>query len=267
MEENKKDILEFTDEEIRLLNTREGYRNLLKPKNLDVKRALRRVKYEYKLMELQTEMIKMQQWVYDNKKGLVIIAEGRDAAGKGGAIRRMSEHLNPRKTKIVALPKPEESELGQWYFQRYVSRLPKTGEIVFFNRSWYNRAVVEPVNDFCTKEQYEMFMSEVNLFEDMLINDGLMLIKLYFSITKEQQKKRIKAIAENPLKRWKLSPVDLRAIELWDEYTKYRQRMIDETSTARNPWIVIDANRKTDARIAAIQHVLKKVPYKNNFKA
>lgn len=261
MKEKDNSILEFSDEDVRLLNTKEGYRNLLKPKHLDVQRALRRVKYEYKLKELQVELIKLQQWVYENKKGLVIVAEGRDAAGKGGAIRRMSEHLNPRRTRILALPKPEKSEQGQWYFQRYVKVLPRAGEIVFFNRSWYNRAVVEPVNDFCTQEQYERFMSEVNLFEDMLCNEGLQIIKFYFSITKDEQKKRINQISNNPLKRWKLSPVDMRAIELWDKYTEYKERMLKETSTERNPWVVIDANRKTKARINAIQHILDAVPY------
>ena len=263
MKKHNEEILQFTDEEIRLLNTKEGYRNLLKPKNFDVKRALRRVKYEYKLKELQVELIKMQQWIYENKRGLIVIAEGRDVAGKGGAIRRMSEHLNPRKTRILALPKPEKSEMGQWYFQRYVKVLPRPGEIVFFNRSWYNRAVVEPVNDFCTPEQYERFMSEVNLFEDMLCNEGLMIIKFYYSISREEQEKRIMQISENPLKRWKLSPVDLKAIELWDEYTKYKERMLKETSTKNNPWIVIDANRKTEARVKSMEYVLSRVPYKS----
>jgi len=263
MKHKKEEILEFTDEEIRLLNTKEGYRNLLKPKNLDVKRALRRVKYEYKLKELQIELIKLQQWVYEKKRGVIVIAEGRDVAGKGGAIRRMSEHLNPRKTRIVALPKPEKGEMGQWYFQRYVKLLPKPGEIVFFNRSWYNRAVVEPVNDFCTQEQYQRFMAEVNLFEDMLCNEGLMIIKFYYSITKDEQSKRMKQISENPLKRWKLSPVDLKAIELWDKYTIYKERMLKESSTKRNPWIVIDANRKTEARIDSMEKLLKRVPYKS----
>jgi len=263
MKKKNEEILEFTDEEIRLLNSKEGYRNLLKPKNLDVKRALRRVKYEYKLLELQVELIKLQQWVYENKRGLIVIAEGRDVAGKGGAIRRMSEHLNPRKTRIVALPKPEKGEMGQWYFQRYVKVLPKPGEIVFFNRSWYNRAVVEPVNDFCTPEQYERFMTEVNLFEDMLCNEGLMIIKFYYSISKDEQAKRMKQIQDNPLKRWKLSPVDLKAIELWDKYTVYKERMLKDTSSKRNPWIVIDANRKTEARINSMEELLRRVPYKS----
>jgi len=261
MKDLDKDILEFSDEDIRLLNSKEGYRNLLKPKTLDVKRSLRRVKYEYKLVELQTEMIKMQQWIHENKKGLVVIAEGRDAAGKGGAIRRMTEHLNPRQSRIIALPKPEKYELGQLYFQRYIKELPQAGEIVFFNRSWYNRAVVEPVNEFCTKDEYERFMSEVNMFEGMLHNEGLQIIKFYFSISRAEQEKRISKIYNNPLKRWKLSSVDLKAVELWDEYTEYKDRMLKETHTKENPWIVIDSNRKTEARVAAIEEILRRVPY------
>ncbi len=257
-----KDI-ELSEVDIHLLNTKEGYRNMLKPKTLDVERALRRVRYEYKLKELQAEMIKLQQWVFANKKQVIVIAEGRDAAGKGGAIRRMTEHLNPRLLKIFALPKPNKLEKKQWYFQRYATVLPKVGEMVFFNRSWYNRAMVEPVNGFCTPEQYETFMREVNLFEDMLVNDEIQIIKLYFSISKKEQSSRFENIRNNPLKKWKISPVDLNALELWDEYTKYKERMIEETNTKKSPWVIIKADRKTDARIEAMEHVLSVVPYKD----
>ena len=254
--------LELSEVDIHLLNTKEGYRNLLKPKNLDVERALRRVRYEYKLKDLQAEMIKLQQWVFDNKKQVIVIAEGRDAAGKGGAIRRMTEHLNPRLLKIVALPKPNKLEKKQWYFQRYVNVLPKVGEMVFFNRSWYNRAMVEPVNGFCTDEEYERFMREVILFEDMLVNDGIQILKLYFSITKKEQARRFDNISSNPLKKWKISPVDLNALELWDEYTKYKQEMITKTDNEKSQWKIIKADRKTDARIEAIEYVLSQVAYK-----
>lgn len=257
-----KDI-ELTEVDIHLLNTSAGFRNLLKPKSLDIERALRRVRYEYKLKELQAEMIKLQQWVFNNKKQVIIIVEGRDVAGKGGAIRRMTEHLNPRLLKIIALPKPSKSEKKQWYFQRYAKHLPKEGEMVFFNRSWYNRAMVEPVNDFCTEKQYETFMKEVNLFEDMLSNDDIQIIKLYFSITKKEQISRFEKIENNPLKNWKIGPVDLNAIKFWDKYTEYKKRMIKETNTKKNPWKVIVANRKTDARIEAMEYILSIVPYKN----
>lgn len=258
--------LELSEVDIHLLNTSPGYRNLLKPKNLDTERALRRVRYEYKLKELQAEMIKLQQWVFNNKKQVIVIVEGRDAAGKGGAIRRMTEHLNPRLLKIVALPKPNKLEKDQWYFQRYTMQLPKVGEMVFFNRSWYNRAMVEPVNEFCTEKQYETFMKEVNLFEDMLTNDDIQIIKLYFSITKKEQVSRFEKIQNNPLKKWKISPVDLNAIELWDKYTEYKKRMISETNTEKSPWVVIKADRKTEARIEAMEHVLSVVPYKEEKK-
>lgn len=253
--------LELSEVDLHLLNTKEGYRNLLKPKNLDIQRALRRVRYEYKLRELQGELIKLQQWVFNNKKQVIIIAEGRDAAGKGGAIRRMTEHLNPRLLNLVALPKPSKSEKKQWYFQRYAKVLPKVGEMTFFNRSWYNRAMVEPVNGFCTPKQYETFMKEVNLFEDMLVNDDIQIIKLYFSISKKEQERRFNNISSNPLKKWKISPVDLNAIELWDDYTKYKERMIKETNTKKSPWIIIKADKKTSARIEAMEHVLSTVPY------
>lgn len=256
--------IKLTDSDIQLLNSSAGYRNLLKPKSLDIERALRRVKYERKLKELQAEMIKLQQWVFNNKKQVIIIAEGRDAAGKGGAIRRMTEHLNPRLLKIVALPKPNKLEKKQWYFQRYAKQLPKVGEMVFFNRSWYNRAMVEPVNGFCTEKQYNTFMKEVNLFEDMLSNDEITIIKLYFSISKSEQESRFEKIQKNPLKKWKISPVDLNAIELWDKYTEYKKKMITETNTVKNPWIVIKADRKTEARIEAMEHILSKFPYRDN---
>lgn len=254
--------LELSEIDIHLLNTKAGYRNLLKPKSLDVERALRRVRYEYKLKELQAEMIKLQQWVFTNKKQIIIIAEGRDAAGKGGAIRRMSEHLNPRLLKIVALPKPSKSEKKHWYFQRYTSVLPKVGEMVFFNRSWYNRAMVEPVNGFCTVKQYETFMKEVNFFEGMLANDEIQIIKLYFSISKKEQISRFDNIQKNPLKKWKITPVDLNAIELWDKYTEYKEKMIEETNTKMNPWKIIKADKKTLARIEAMEYILSVIPYK-----
>jgi len=255
--------IELNDEDIELLNSSAGYRNLLKPKTLGIQRALDRVKYEKRLKELQAEMIKLQQWVFINKKQVIIIAEGRDAAGKGGAIRRMTEHLNPRLLKIVALPKPTKAEKKQWYFQRYVRQLPKVGEMVFFNRSWYNRAMVEPVNNFCTEKQYQIFMNEVNLFEDMLVNDEIQIIKLYFSISKPEQANRFKNIQSNPLKTWKISPVDLNALELWDKYTEYKERMIEKSNTEKSPWKIIKADKKTNARIEAMEYILSIIPYKS----
>ena len=253
----------FTDRELKLLNSNKAIKLLLKEdKNLNPEKVLRYVKYEKRLEEFQVELVKLQQWVISEGKRVCLVFEGRDSAGKGGAIRRVTHHMNPRNYRVVALPKPTEQERGQWYFQRYISRLPNPGEIVFFDRSWYNRAVVEPVNGFCTNEEYERFMEEVNAFESMLTNDGIILLKFYFSITKKEQADRFKDILENPLKRWKMSPVDEMAQELWNEYTKYKVRMFAETNTEKNPWIILKANKKTAARIQVIRHILDKVPYK-----
>lgn len=252
----------FSDKDLRLLNSNKALKLLLQQgDNINPERVLRYVKYEKRLEEFQVELIKLQNWVIENKKRVCIIFEGRDSAGKGGAIRRVTHHLNPRNYRVIALPKPTEQERGQWYFQRYISRLPNPGEIVFFDRSWYNRAVVEPVNGFCTSDEYERFMREVNPFETMITSDGIILIKFYFSITKKEQAARFADIIDNPLKRWKMSSVDEMAQELWDSYTEYKLRMFAETNTALNPWIILKANRKTAARIQVIRHILEKIPY------
>ena len=222
---------------------------------------MRLTRYELDLRELQADLIKLQQWVIDGGKRVLIVFEGRDAAGKGGAIRRISAHINPRYFKIVALPKPTEGEQGEWYFQRYVNQLPKPGEIVFFDRSWYNRAVVEPVNDFCSQDEYQRFMSHVNEFERMLTDSGIHLLKLYFSISKEEQASRFKDIKRDPLKKWKMTPVDERAQELWDDYTMYKEKMFAHTDTAHAPWKIIDADNKLRARIQALTYVLESVPF------
>ncbi len=253
----------LSDEDAKLLNTKLGMRQLFAQKNINLEKAIRDTKYENRLLELQAELIKLQTWVIKNDKKLIVIFEGRDSAGKGGAIRRIIQHLNPRHYRIVALPKPDEVEAGQWYFQRYVNQLPVAGEIVFFDRSWYNRAVVEPVNDFCTDEEYKIFMGQVNEFEKMVVESKIQLIKFYFSITKEEQEKRFLDVKNSPLKQWKMSAVDAKAQSLWDVYTKYKEAMFAKTDTALNPWIVIQANKKTVARIEAIEHVLNKVPYKS----
>jgi len=251
----------FNKKELKLLNSNMALKIMLQSEKIEPRKVLRLVNYERQIEDLQVELIKLQHWVISAKKRVVVLFEGRDVAGKGGAIRRINHHLNPRHYRVVALPKPSDEERGQWYFQRYINKLPNPGEIVFFDRSWYNRAVVEPVNGFCTKEEYEMFMEEVVNFENMITRDGLILIKFYFSITKNEQASRFAEIRNNPLKRWKLSPVDDRAQELWDEYTVYKERMFKDTHTHKNPWIIIEANRKTQARITAIKYILGKVPY------
>lgn len=252
----------FSEEELLILNSGQGKKFLLTSKNVDPEWVLKRCAYEKELRELQIEIIKVQNWATTYKKKVVVIFEGRDAAGKGGAIRRMAAHINPREYRVVALPKPNEEEVSQWYFQRYVNKLPKSGEIVFFDRSWYNRAVVEPVNGFCTEKEYEIFMGQINEFERMVTESDTYLLKIYFSITKEEQARRFADIKNSPLKKWKMSAVDEKAQKLWDEYTKYKVRMFAETNTDLAPWKIIKANRKTYARLEAIRYVLDSLPYK-----
>ena len=218
--------------------------------------------YEAELARLQIELVKLQEWVKETGHKVAIVFEGRDAAGKTGAIRRITEYINPRHFRIVALNIPTDDERKQWFFQRYINELPKPGEIVFFDRSWYNRAVVEPVNGFCTQKEYEVFMSQVNEFEKMLIQSDTYLIKLYFSITKEEQAKRFSEILKNPLKRWKMTKIDEEAQALWDEYSKYKQKMFKQTDSKHAPWTIIDADKKTSARMNAIKFLLKTIPYK-----
>ncbi|MCB0461319.1 MAG: polyphosphate kinase 2 [Flavobacteriaceae bacterium] len=254
-------MTELTAKDLRLLNSKKGIKQFLMDENYSIPKILRYVKYENKLKELQEELIKLQKWVGDHDEKVVIVFEGRDAAGKGGAIRRATEHLNPREFKVVALPKPTEDEKSQWYFQRYINHLPKKGKIVFFDRSWYNRAVVEPVNGFCTQEEYHRFMNQVNEFERMIIESGIRLIKFYFSISKDEQAERFEDIKKSPIKKWKFSAVDSKALELWDDYTEYKTKMFEKTNTELAPWIIIKANRKSKARIEAIQKILELIPY------
>lgn len=223
--------------------------------------ALHSLENDPEYLNLQTEMVWMQQWVKEQYKRIVIIFEGRDTAGKGGAIMRFVRFLNPRHYRVVALPKPTDLEKGQWYFQRYIQVLPNPGEIVFFDRSWYNRAVVEPVMGFCTMEQYNQFLSQVVLLENMLIEDGIKIIKLWFSIDPDEQQRRLDERKVNPLKQWKLSTVDLQAQLRWDEFTRYKEAMFDYTSTPNSPWVVIRGNIREIARKEAMRYVLNNLDY------
>jgi polyphosphate kinase 2 len=222
---------------------------------------LNTIKYEKELLKLQAELVNFQQWVAKHKKRVCIIFEGRDASGKGGAIRRFSEHLNPRSIRVVALTKPTIQEQGQWYFRRYIKELPHPGEIVFFDRSWYNRAVVEPVMGFCNESQYDKFMRQVPEFEHMLYEDGVEIIKFWFSISKEEQLRRFNSRLENPLKRWKFSNVDKEGQERWDSYTYYKEQMFNKTHTSISPWIIVKSNTKKEARLESIRYVLSKFKY------
>ena len=250
-------------DDLRLLNTKVGLRNLFRNKRLDVRRALRYTKYEEELKRLQAELVFAQDWIIKNGKKLVVIFEGRDAAGKGGAIRRIATHINPRFYNIVALPKPSEEEKGQWYFQRYINLLPKRGQIVFFDRSWYNRAVIEPVNSFCTQEEYKRFMGQVNEFERMIVESDTILLKIYLSISKTEQKRRFEEIKSSNLKKWKMTPLDEKAQVMWDQYSDYKQRMFDKTDTELVPWKIVDADRKTSARLESLSYILSNIPYKS----
>lgn len=224
-------------------------------------RILYDVQYEKELLLLQAELVNLQHWVVKNKRRVCIIFEGRDAAGKGGAIRRMAEHLNPRALRIVALTKPTKVEKGQWYFRRYIKELPNPGELVFFDRSWYNRAVLEPVMEFCNDEEYNKFMIQVPEFEHMLYEDGVHLIKLWFSITKKEQLKRFNSRLTNPLKRWKFSSVDMEGQKKWDNFTFYKNQMFVKTHTSFSPWIIIKTNIKKEARLESIRYVLSRFNY------
>ncbi|MDB4584504.1 polyphosphate kinase 2 [Draconibacterium sp.] len=212
-------------------------------------------------LNLQIEMVRLQSWLIQHKKRLLIIFEGRDSAGKGGAIMRFIRYINPRFYRVVALSKPTDIESGQWYFQRYISHLPKPGEIVFFDRSWYNRAVVEPVMGFCTKAQYNLFMKQVVQLEDMLIDDGCLIIKFWFSIDKEEQNKRLEERKSNPLISWKLSTVDMQAQMKWNDFTHHKTEMFKITGTKKSPWVVMKGNDKDEARKEAMRYVLHSVPY------
>ncbi len=219
--------------------------------------------YEKELARLQAELLKLQYWVKENNLKVAVIFEGRDAAGKGGVIKRITEPLNPRSVRIAALAKPTERERGQWYFQRYVQHLPAEGEIVIFDRSWYNRAGVERVMGFCTEEEYQEFLRSCPEFENMLIRSGIILIKYWFAIDDEQQDKRFHARNNDPLKRWKLSGIDLLARSKWVDYSKAKDDMFAHTDTKESPWFVVNANVKRHARLNCMSHLLSQIPYKD----
>lgn len=236
-------------------NWRDGeypYKNLMSRKN-----------YEFQKYNLQVELLKLQAWVKEMGARVVILFEGRDAAGKGGTIKRVMEHLNPRGARVVALEKPTEEERGQWYFQRYVKHLPTNGEIVLFDRSWYNRAGVERVMGFCTDAEYQEFMRQAPEFERNLVRSGIILFKFWFSVSQEEQKRRFKDRETHPLKQWKLSPIDKASLDKWDEYTEAKEKMFFHTDTSDAPWTVVKSNCKKRARLNAMRYILHKFPYTN----
>ena len=245
---------EHPDEEL-APDWREGgypYRHLMTRRN-----------YEKQKYHLQVELLKLQAWVKDTGQKVVILFEGRDAAGKGGTIKRFMEHLNPRGAHVVALEKPSDTERGQWYFQRYVQHLPTAGEIALFDRSWYNRAGVERVMGFCSDTEYEEFMRQTPEFERTLVRSGVHLIKFWFSVSRPEQRRRFKERETHPLKQWKLSPIDLASLDKWDDYTKAKEAMFFHTDTADAPWTVIKSDCKKRARLNALRYILHKLPYTN----
>ncbi|MHA6796602.1 polyphosphate kinase 2 [Pseudonocardia bannensis] len=222
---------------------------------------LARKPYERELLRLQGELVQMQEWVRGSGARLVVVFEGRDAAGKGGAIKRVAEYLNPRICRIVALPAPTERQRTQWYFQRYVEHLPAAGEIVLLDRSWYNRAGVERVMGFCTPQEYKRFLRQCPIFEELLIEDGIELRKYWFSVSDAEQERRFRDRMSDPMKQWKLSPMDLESISRWEDYSRAKDEMFVHTDTRASPWLVVEAEDKRRARINMIAHLLASVPW------
>ena len=217
--------------------------------------------YEAELFRLQTELVKLQEWTRQTGARIVVLFEGRDAAGKGGTIKRITEYLSPRSVRIAALPAPTDREKGQWYFQRYIEHLPTKGEIVLFDRSWYNRAGVERVMGFCTPQEEALFLRQCPIFEQMLIDDGILLRKYWFSVSEDEQLKRFKSRLNDPLRRWKLSPMDMESIYRWEDYSRAKDDMMVHTDTPVSPWYVVESHIKKHARLNMISHLLSTIPY------
>jgi len=222
-----------------------------------------RAVYEAELLRLQAELVKVQEWARTSGNRVVMVFEGRDAAGKGGAIKRITEYLNPRVARIVALPQPTERQRGQWYFQRYVEHLPAAGEIVLFDRSWYNRAGVEHVLGFCTPEEYRRFLHQCPAFERMLAEDGILLLKYWFSVSDEEQERRFQSRIDDPMRRWKLSTMDLESRTRWVDFSRAKDEMFERTDTADAPWYVVEGDDKRRARLNCIAHILSVLPYED----
>lgn len=248
----------------------EIYKKIVAAKSEDIicntypyRQKLSRNEYEATKRELQIELLKLQQWVKETGQRIIMLFEGRDAAGKGGTIKRFMEHINPRAARVVALDKPTDRETGQWYFQRYVAHFPTKGEMVLFDRSWYNRAVVEPVLGFCTTEEQQAFLQYAPLLEDMIVNDGMYLFKFWFSVSREEQLRRFTARESDSLKQWKLSPVDIESLKHWDDYTKAKNKMLLATDLELTPWVIVRSDDKKRARLNCMRYVLNQVPYPN----
>ena len=231
------------------------------PSSGDRTRPLPESVYEAELFRLQAEFVRVQEWVKADRQRVVVIFEGRDAAGKGGTIKRISQYLSPRVARIVALPAPSERERGQWYFQRYISHLPTAGELVLFDRSWYNRAGVEKVMGFCTPAEYRMFLHQCPIFERLLVEDGILLRKYWFSVSDQEQQRRFKSRLNDPMRQWKLSPMDLESITRWEDYSRAKDEMMVHTDIPEAPWYVVESDNKKRARLNMMAHLLSTIPY------
>jgi polyphosphate kinase 2 len=228
------------------------------------KKRLDKALYEAELTRLQVELVTMQRWVTSSGARVLVLFEGRDAAGKGGAIKRIVQYLNPRSARVVALPTPSERERGQWYYQRYIERLPTAGEIVLMDRSWYNRAGVEKVMEYCTPEQYERFLTQTPALERMLVDDGIILVKYWFSVSDTEQEKRFQSRLKDPVRRWKLSETDLASITKWEDYSRAKDAMFAATDTPETPWWTVESDDKRSSRLNTIAHLLSRVPYEQS---
>ncbi|MET0479892.1 MAG: polyphosphate kinase 2 [Mycetocola sp.] len=237
-----------------------GSKKKTKKKNKRLAKAL----YEAELARLQVELVTMQRWVTATGARVLVLFEGRDAAGKGGAIKRIVQYLNPRSARVVALPTPSERERGQWYYQRYIERLPTAGEIVLMDRSWYNRAGVEKVMDYCTAEEYDRFLEQTPILERMLVDDGIILVKYWFSVSDTEQEKRFKSRLQDPVRRWKLSETDLASITKWEDYSQAKDAMFAATDTPEAPWWTVESDDKRSSRLNTIAHLLSQVPYEQS---
>ncbi|MEQ8360199.1 MAG: polyphosphate kinase 2 [Cytophagales bacterium] len=263
MMNEKKQKVKLDKNDLKLLNSGQGLKTLFSKEEIDLVSSLKKLKELKQIESLRIELVKVQDWIRKNNKKVIVIFEGRDAAGKGSVIKGLTAFINPRHYKTVALPKPSKDQQGEWYFKRYVEKLPRPGEIVFFDRSWYNRAVVEPVHGFCSKEDYDIFMGQVNEFERMLFESENIIFKIFLKISKEEQARRLMEINSNPLKKWRMTPVDSKAQDLWNEYSKYENAMFERTDTKIAPWTILDGEIRNQALISSLEHIVDKIPYKD----
>jgi len=254
--------MELTQEDVKILNSNIGLKHLLSKKKIDLKKVLEETKFELALREIQAELVKMQLWIIANNKKLMVLFHGGDSSEKSGIIRKILAHNNPRHYRVeVNLPHLSKEMNGEWYFKKFVEKLPQEGEMVLWDRSWYNRAIIEPVHGLCTKAEYDQFMGQVNEFESMLTEAGITLVKFYFNISKKEQARRLKDVKSSPLTKWKLTPLDELSEELWEEYEKYKEVMMVKTHTSHAPWIEIKKEKREEELITAARHLLSLMPY------